>query len=79
MRLVEGAYSSDGQLQFTLVCDDDGLVVQWEPYGSKLQEFARDNDLTDPSRNRVRRKNRTLTDPSRHRSLALRKRQRTMT
>lgn len=45
MRLVEGAHSSNGQFQFTLVCDDDELVVQWEPFASALHELARDNDL----------------------------------
>jgi hypothetical protein len=45
MRLVEGAYSSDGQLQFALICDDDKLVIQWEPFASALREMARDNDL----------------------------------
>jgi hypothetical protein len=45
MQVMEAAHSSDGQFQFTLVCDDDALMIQWEPYASKLQDIARDNDL----------------------------------
>ena len=50
MQVMEAAHSSDGQFQFTLVCDDDALMIQWEPYASKLQDIARDNDLKMPKK-----------------------------